>query len=100
MLLVRDASEIGLIFELNALWRVLRTRAELTGTLARLALIRAGRARPIEIVSLEALDESARERARDRERACERARKHARPPEPEPERVADVFAALEALRRG
>lgn len=99
MLLVRDASEIGLIFELNTLWRVVRTRAELTRSLARLALIREGRARAIEIVSLEALDESARERARDHERTCERARKRARPPVPEPERVADVFAALAALRR-
>lgn len=92
VLIVRDAREIGLIFELNSLWRVIRARAEFEQRIARLTLSREGRARSVCVVSFDALDASACEQAR----AFARERK---PRENEPELAPDVFAALATIRR-
>jgi hypothetical protein len=97
VLITHDANEIGLIFELNSFWRVIRTRAEIEHTIARLTLMRAGRARPVEIVSYDALDATDRTIATQYEAIHEAVRKRKR--EPEPERAPDTFAALAAVRR-
>lgn len=79
--LVRDMHEIGLIYELNALWRVLTQRADLHHWIATLTLTRAEPERSIAV------------------------RYSPFPPsdEPEPacscERAPDLFAALSALKR-
>jgi hypothetical protein len=81
VLLVRDMHEIGLIYELTALWRVLTQRADLHAWIATLTLTRAEPARSIAVrySPLAPGDE----------------------PEPEPacERAPDLFAALRALKR-
>jgi hypothetical protein len=80
LVLVRDLNEIGLIYELNALWRVLMQRADLHRWIATLTLIRAEPERSIA-VRYSPFPPSEREPAC----ACERA--------------PDVFAALSALKR-
>ena len=81
LVLTRELNEIGLIYELNALWRVLVQRADLHQWIATLTLTRAEPARSIAV------------------------RYSPFPPsdEPEPacacERAPDLFAALSALKR-
>jgi hypothetical protein len=81
LLLVRELYEIGLIYELNALWRVLMQRADLHKWIATLMLTRHAPDRSIAVRYSPFLPSDE--------------------PEPEPpcERAPDLYAALSALKR-
>ena len=82
VLLARDLNDIGLIYELNALWRVLVMRADLHSWIATLTLSDREHARSIAV---RYSPFPSGEPEPEREPACERA--------------PDVFAALRALKR-
>jgi hypothetical protein len=81
VLLARDLNDIGLIYELNALWRVLVMRADLHSWIATLTLTDREHARSIAV--------------------CYSPFPEPEPPEHAPacERAPDVFAALRGLKR-
>jgi hypothetical protein len=66
LVLMRDLHDIGLIYELNALWRVLVTRADLHQWIATLTLTRE-RSRSIALRYSPLPDASEPERARERD---------------------------------